>query len=68
MQKVNITLNVPSSKLTALEDFLNDNFELLDFSIIPDTSELYKTDATFKKLSDAVKKARQERDKYRLTK
>lgn len=49
-QTVNITLKVDSLILTKLENYLNDNFELIDFSVIPDTEKMYLEDKNFQKL------------------
>ena len=48
----------------AFETWLKNNVKVLDFRIVPDTSDLYEKDTAFKKLSKAVKTAQLERDRY----
>lgn len=62
--KVNITLEIDTFNLSNFEAWLRDTVEVLDFRIVPDTSDLYANDDTFKKLSKAVKTAQLERDRY----
>ena len=64
MEKVNITLEIDAHNLPNFEHWLRGNVKVLDFRIVPDTSELYKNDSTFKKLSKAVKEAQLTRDRY----
>ena len=68
MVKVNITLEIEEEYVTHLESYLGANFTLKDYCIVPDTTELYNNDKAYKKLCDDVKKAKLERDRYRLTK
>lgn len=67
MVKINATLEIDEMYVTHLENYLGVHFELKDFRIVADTTELYKSDKVYKKLCDAVKKAQLERDRYRLT-
>ena len=38
--------------------------EIISYKNLPDTEGMYKTDSTFKKLVDEVRKAKKERDNY----
>ena len=40
MRKVNITLEVSDIRLTDLENFLDRNYGLIDFRILPDTKAI----------------------------
>lgn len=62
--KVNITLEIDAHNLTNFEYWLRQQVNVLDFRIVPDTSDLYEKDERFKKLSKAVKSAQLERDRY----
>lgn len=61
---ITATLEVPEHCLVDLENFLNERFKLINYSIVPDTKELYETDNTFKKLVKAEKQAREEKFNY----
>jgi hypothetical protein len=63
-QKLNITLELDEYEVSKFEYWLRNNVNVLDFLIVPDTSELYKSDPVFKKLSKAVKDAKLGRDRY----
>jgi hypothetical protein len=63
-QKVNITLELDEYEVSKFEYWLRNNVNVLDFLVVPDTSELYKSDPVFKKLSKAVKDAKLGRDRY----
>jgi hypothetical protein len=63
-QKVNITLEIDENIRNDFEERLRHQFNVLDFLNVPDTSELYKSDPVFKKLSKAVKDAKLGRDRY----
>lgn len=63
-EKINITLEIESHNLQSFEYWLKDQVKVLEFKIIPDTSELYKNDDTFKKLCKLVKESQLERDRY----
>ena len=64
MRKVNITLEVSDIRLTDLENFLDRNYGLIDFRILPDTKDLYKEDKVFKKLVDLHRHSRKAIDNY----
>lgn len=64
MKKINITLEIEDEQVTNFEYWLRQNLKVFDFKIIPDTSELYEKDETYKKLCNAVKKAQETRDNY----
>jgi hypothetical protein len=63
-KKLNITLELDEYEVSKFEYWLRNNVNVLDFLIVPDTSELYKRDPVFKKLSKAVKDAKLGRDRY----
>ena len=64
IQKLNITIELDDHQTPAFEHWLNDQVNVLDFLVVPDTSELYKNDAVFKKLCKCVKDAKLGRDRY----
>ena len=64
MKKLNITLEIEDTQVINFEHWLKENVNVLDFRVVPDTTELYETNTTFKKLSKAVKNAQLERDRY----
>ena len=63
-QKLNITIELEDFETPAFEHWLNDHVKVLDFIVVPDTSELYKNDPLFKKMSKEVKDAKKARDRY----
>jgi hypothetical protein len=63
-QKLNITIELEDFETPAFEHWLNDQVNVLDFLVVPDTSDLYKNDPVFKKLSKYVKDAKKARDRY----
>jgi hypothetical protein len=62
--KVNITLEIDTANLSNFESWLRGQLKVIDFLIMPDTSELYKSDPVYKKLSKGVKDAKMLRDRY----
>jgi len=64
LSMVNITLKIPNKLLVSLEDYLQINYKLIDFSVIADTSEMYENDATFKKIVQEAKKIKDLRLQY----
>jgi hypothetical protein len=64
IQKLNITIELDDHETPAFEHWLNDHVKVLDFLVVPDTSQLYKNDPVFKKLSKCVKDAKKARDRY----
>tara|TARA_R110000850_G_scaffold183723_2_gene309318 strand:+ start:450 stop:662 length:213 start_codon:yes stop_codon:yes gene_type:complete len=64
IQKLNITIELDDHETPAFEHWLNDQVNVLDFLVVPDTSDLYKNDPVFKKLSKCVKDAKKARDRY----
>ena len=64
LSMVNITLKLPNSDLVALENYLNSYYNLIDFSVIVDTSKMYEQDATFKKIVQEAKKIKDLRLQY----
>lgn len=47
-----------------LQDYLSQNLKVLDFKVLPDTTELYKKDKSFQKLCKCVKDAQLVKDRY----
>jgi hypothetical protein len=64
IQKLNITIEIDDYENPYFERWLRNNLNVLDFMVVPDTSELYKNDPVFKKLSKCVKDAKKARDRY----
>jgi hypothetical protein len=64
IQKLNITIELEDFETPAFEHWLNDHVKVLDFIVVADTSELYKNDPLFKKMSKEVKDAKKARDRY----
>ena len=61
---VNITLKVANNLLVPLEEYLNNFFELVDFSVLADTKNMYENDASFKKIVKESKKIKDLRLQY----
>jgi hypothetical protein len=64
IQKLNITIEIDDYENPYFERWLRNNLNVLDFMVVPDTSQLYKNDPVFKKLSKCVKDAKKARDRY----
>ena len=68
MRTISVLIEIEDNDL--VEYALNKElYELLgssikDYKVLPDTKEIYKTDASFKKMVDAKRKAQKEIDKY----
>ena len=61
---VNITLKVSNKLLVPLEEYLNNFFELVDFSVLADTKNMYENDPSFKKIVKESKKIKDIRLQY----
>ena len=61
---VNLTIEIPSRILVELENYLSREFKLIDSYIVPDTRELYESNANFRKLVKAIKDAKLARDRF----
>jgi len=61
---VNLTIEIPSHILVELENYLSREFRLIDSYIVPDTKELYESNANFRKLVKAIKDAKLARDRF----
>jgi uncharacterized protein involved in propanediol utilization len=66
METINITLKIDKSEVVAFENWLHQQLEVISFNHIRDTSQMYKEDATFKKLVKAVKEAQRVKDDYAI--
>jgi len=55
---------VKNQYLIDLENYLNSEFNLINFSIVPDTKKLFETDSHFKKLVKLEKEARRVKNQY----
>jgi hypothetical protein len=64
IQKLNITIEIEDYETPYFEHWLRGQVKVLDFLVVPDTSDLYKNDPVFKKLSKCVKDAKKARDRY----
>lgn len=62
--KINATFNIDPKHLTTFETAFRGAVDVLDFRVVPDTTELYENDPHFKALSKAVKDAKKLRDIY----
>ena len=61
---INITIEMESLEVVNFERWLRENVNVKDFSVIPDTNELYQNDNTFKSLCKKVSDAKRVRDSY----
>lgn len=61
---VNLTIEMDASEVVRFENWMRENVDVKDFSIIPDTKELYENNATFKRLCSKVKEAKKTRDEF----
>ena len=59
LSTVNVTLKVINHSVTDLENWLKDNFDLIDFRVMADTDAKYKEDKLIKNL---VKQRKQLKD------
>lgn len=66
METINITLKIDKSEVTNFENWLHQQLEVISFKHIRDTSQMYKEDATFKKLVKTVKAAQRLKDDYAM--
>lgn len=64
IKTINLTVRVPEYVVTSLENYLKEEFALVDFRIVPDTDDLYNNNATFRRLVKSVKIAKEARDKF----
>jgi DNA-binding transcriptional regulator LsrR (DeoR family) len=61
---INITIEMESLEVVNFERWLMENVNVKDFTVIPDTNELYQNDNTFKSLCKKVSDAKRVRDSY----
>ena len=61
---INITIEMESLEVVNFERWLRENVKVKDFTVIPDTNELYQNDNTFKSLCKKVSDAKRVRDSY----
>ena len=61
---VNITLKVLNSNLVDFENLLRIGFNVIDFSVIANTQNMYEQDPTFKKIVKEAKKIKDLRLQY----
>ena len=64
MRTINFTIELEDEYVTALENYLNNNFNLISYRVVTDTRELYKSDPVFKKLVKMEKSAKVAKEKY----
>ena len=65
MRKVNLTLECENDEQAYfLEIFLRDNYKVLDYTMLPDTKQLWEDDLCFRSLVGAVKKAQRIKNDY----
>ena len=62
--KINTTIEIDERQMIGLQNYLQENLNVLDFKVIPDTSKLYEEDESFRRLCKSVKNAQKNRDKY----
>jgi len=61
---INITIEMESLEVVNFERWMRENVNVKDFTVIPDTNELYQNDNTFKSLCKKVSDAKRVRDSY----
>jgi len=61
---INITIEMESLEVVNFERWMRGNVNVKDFTVIPDTNELYQNDNTFKTLCKKVSDAKRVRDNY----
>jgi hypothetical protein len=61
---INTTLEIDRGGVIALEEWLEQNYKLINFKVVTDTNKLYEDDATFRKLVKAVKETQRIKDIY----
>jgi len=61
---INITIEMESLEVVNFERWMQENVNVKDFTVIPDTNELYQNDNTFKSLCKKVSDAKRVRDSY----
>tara|TARA_R110001632_G_scaffold19413_4_gene58822 strand:- start:725 stop:931 length:207 start_codon:yes stop_codon:yes gene_type:complete len=61
---INTTIEMESLEVVNFERWLRENVNVKDFTVIPDTNELYQNDNTFKSLCKKVSDAKRVRDSY----
>ena len=61
---VNVTLEMPMDWVTGFEGYLNEQFNVINYKIVPNTKELYDNDKYFRKLVKDVKKITKIKDEY----
>jgi hypothetical protein len=62
--KVNITLEIHETDVQSFESWLREQLKVIDFKIIPDTSELYESDPAYQKMCKGIREAQKARDRY----
>ena len=50
LHTISVTLKLPNGLRNNLENYLNTNFILIDFRVMPNTEKMYKEDSYFQKL------------------
>ena len=65
MRKVNFTLECETDEQAYFLDiFLRDNYKVLDYSMLPDTKQLYEDNKHFRSLVGAVRKVQRIKNDY----
>jgi len=64
MRLINIVVEVDDEDVTDLEQWVNANFNLISYSIVPDTKKLYETDSMFRRLVKLEKQAKSNKYDY----
>ena len=55
---VNTTFKIDSHEVVVFEDWIREMYDVVDFRFIPDTTEMYENDPTFRKLVKLEREAR----------
>ena len=63
-ETINITLKIDQKDLFKFKKHIEDNYELIDIKVLPNTESLYEEDIHFKKLVKAVRYSQLLRDEY----
>lgn len=61
---INLTIEVENELVVKLENYLKNNFNLINYQVVPDTKILYENNPYFRKLVKIEKEARLAKYKY----
>ena len=64
MRKINMTFNIEDEQVNGFDNWIRTLVDVIDFKVIPDTTELYESDNNFKSLCKAKKDLQLKIDRY----